>query len=309
MNNQAEESTKQSTQIVTIQRFMPIVDMVLNTVNGSSKKDYGRALRTFFTWYQDTGQTKLNRATVYAHIAKLKADGVPTSSINQRMAAIRKLIKEAAENDLIDDSLAQGIIGIKNIKTSGRKLGNWLDNKQASDMLLLTDFSLKGVRDRAILALMIGCGLRRSEVVRLTVEHLQQREGRWVILDLVGKHNRTRTVPMAAWIKALIDTWLLNSQVASGVIFRPVNKDGRMKNTPLSTQAIWYIVQEHAPIDGLAPHDLRRTFAKLASKGGSPIAQIQKSLGHESIETTERYIGEDLDLANAPSDCIRLNIK
>ena len=62
----------------------------------------------------------------------------------------------------------------------------------------------KGLRDRAILAVMIGCGLRREEVVRLDVAHLQQREGRWVILDLIGKHNRTRTVPMASWVKAIL---------------------------------------------------------------------------------------------------------
>ena len=67
--------------------------------------------------------------------------------------------------------------------------------------------TLKGLRDRAIVAVRLGCGLRRSEVIALRMEHVQQREGRWVIVDLVGKGNRVRTVPMPAWAKAAPDAW------------------------------------------------------------------------------------------------------
>jgi integrase len=76
----------------------------------------------------------------------------------------------------------------------------------------------------------------------------------------------------------------------------------------MTPQAIWYMVEQYAPVEGLAPHDLRRTFAKLADKAGAPLAQIQKTLGHASIQTTERYVGNDLDLQNAPADMVRLDI-
>jgi len=142
----------------------------------------------------------------------------------------------------------------------------------------------------------------------LTVEHLQQREGRWVILDLTGKQNRTRTVPMAAWIKALIDAWTAAATVRSGALFRPIRRGGHLQDGGMTSQAVWNVVATYAPVHGLAPHDLRRTFAKLADKAGAPLVQIQKTLGHASVQTTERYIGADQDLHNAPSDYIRLDI-
>jgi site-specific recombinase XerD len=69
--------------------------------------------------------------------------------------------------------------------------------------------TLKGARDQVILAVLLGCGLRRSELVALTFGHLQQRDGRWAIVDIVGKGNRVRTVPMPACTRVLIDKWAL----------------------------------------------------------------------------------------------------
>ena len=81
-------------------------------------------------------------------------------------------------------------------------MGNWLTRKQAQALLNAPDITkVKGLRDRAIIALLRGCGLRRSEVAALTMSHVQQRDGRWGIVDLIGKHGRIRTVPMPAWVK------------------------------------------------------------------------------------------------------------
>lgn len=304
-----------------IQPLERVADMVLNTVDERSQRDYRRALLGhtgprskgkgtlgFLPWLA-VQRTGLNRMTVNAYIAYLKAEGVTDSSINQRMAAIRKLAKEAANNGLLDDATASGIGRIDNIKIQGKKLGNWLTKSQAEQMLNApAENTAKGIRDRAILAIMIGAGLRREEVVTLTLEHFQQREGRWVILDLKGKHNRTRTVPIAPWIKARVDQWVAYAGIASGTLFLRIRRGGHLQETGMTSQAIWDVVQEYSPIDNLAPHDLRRSFAKIADKSGAPMAQIQKSLGHESIQTTERYIGSDLDLQNAPSDYIKFNL-
>jgi len=287
--------------------FQPIIDMVLNTVSERSQRDYGRALKDFMTWYQATGQQEFTKAAINAHIAALKAAGVTDSSINQRLAAIRKLAREAADNGLISESAAQPIARIANIKRQGKKLGNWLTREQARAMLAAPDTTtVKGLRDRAILAVMLGCGLRREEIVKLEAKHLQQREGRWVILDLQGKHNRTRTVPMASWVKALIDQYAQAANIAEGVLFHRMLKGAKVldKGQGMSSQAVWDIVQEYAPVPNLAPHDLRRTFAKLAAGKGAPLVQIQKTLGHASIQTTENYIGADQDLKKAPSDYI-----
>ena len=87
---------------------------------------------------------------------------------------------------------------------------------------------MKGLRDRAILAVLLGCGLRRSEVAALRFSHVQQRDGRWCIVDLKGKHGRVRTAPMPTWTKVAIDTWTFAAGVVDGSVFRPVNRADRV---------------------------------------------------------------------------------
>ena len=133
-------------------------------------------------------------------------------------------------------------------------------------------------------------------------------DGRWLIVDLVGKGRRVRSVPMPAWAKAAVDRWQC-AGLSEGRIVRPVNKGGRVAGGGLTAQAIFEIVARYSRALGLdfAPHDLRRTFAKLAHRGQAPVDQIQLSLGHASLKTTERYLGIDQDLVDAP--CDRLGIQ
>ena len=288
----------------------PIIAMVLDNVQSDrTRRDYRRALTDFLTWYQASGQSGLNKATIAAHVAHLRNEGTPDSSINQRLSAIRLFAMEAADNGLITESTAQAIKRVPNIKRQGKKLGNWLTKEQATAMINAPDTTtLKGLRDRAILAVMIGCGLRREEVVTLDVAHLQQREARWVILDLVGKHNRTRTVPMSSWVKFIVDQWLVASALTDGALFPSIRRGGHIQDGRMTAQGVWKIIEQYSPVEGIAPHDLRRSFAKMAHKAGAPVEQIQRSLGHASIQTTERYLGVDLDLQNAPSDFIKLDV-
>jgi integrase len=153
---------------------------------------------------------------------------------------------------------------------------------------------VKGLRDRAILAVLVGCGLRREEAAGLQVRHLQQREG--------------RSVPMPSWAKAVVDAWCQAAGITSGSIFLAVRRGGHVQHKAMTAQAIFNLVTEYAKQVGVtvAPHDLRRTFAKLAHKGGSPVDQIQLSLGHSSMQTTERYLGVDQNLHTAPCDQLGL---
>ena len=170
---------------------------------------------------------------------------------------------------------------------------------------------MKGIRDRAMLSVLIGCGLRRAEAAILSVSHIQQREERWAIVDIVGKRDNMRTVPMPSWAKSAIDAWTYSAQIDEGFIFRRVNKGDNLMGNGITEQAIYNVVAGYAEKlenDGIAPHDLRRTFAKLAHKGGSPIDQIQLSLGHDSINTTEKYLGVEQDLTDAPCDHLGLRL-
>ena len=295
-------------------RSQAVVEMVLDGLDSPhSQRAYGRALTDFMAWYRKTGQTRLGKATVNAYRKHLLDAGMGHSSVNQRLSAIRKLAREAADNGLLADRTANGIHRVKGVKQEGQRMGNWLDKTQAEALLDAPDAStLKGKRDRAMLAVLIGCGLRRQEVADLTVEHVQQRDARWVILDLVGKRSKTRTVPMPSWTKALIDRWTQTAGIEAGRVFRPVNKGDKLAGESMSAQAVYNAVARYVADLGLgsvAPHDLRRTFAKLAHKGGGALDQIQLALGHASLTTTERYLGVELDLANAPCDKLGLAVE
>jgi site-specific recombinase XerD len=99
------------------------------------------------------------------------------------MSAIRKLAVEATENGLLAPELAAGIQRVKSAKSIGVRAGNWLSLKQAQALLNTPDITtLQGLRDRAIIAVLLGCAVRRSEVAALTMAHVQQRDGRWCIV-------------------------------------------------------------------------------------------------------------------------------
>src|SRR6201987_6035356 len=198
--------------------------LVLDSVSSPiTKRVYNLGLHEFFAWFSQEPRNGFTKATVTAWRVALEARGLGAVSINVRITAVRKLAVEAADNGLLDPELANGITRVKGVASKGVRLGNWLSVKQAQTLLNTPDVSTtKGLRDRAILAVLLGCGLRRSEVAALTVGHVQQRDGRWCIVDLVGKHGRVRTIPMPTWVKVAIDAWTSAAGVADGQVFRPV---------------------------------------------------------------------------------------
>jgi site-specific recombinase XerD len=289
------------------------IGMVLDGLPSEhSRRAYERALMDFFRWHAKVGRPALNKALVQRYVTELRDVGLSSSSVNQRLSAIRKLVVEAADNGALDSQIAGGIRAIKGARQEGRRTGNWLTREQAQSWLGAPDTrSLKGLRDRALLAVLIGCGLRRAEAANLTLEHIQQRDGRWVLVDLIGKRDKVRSVSMPNWTKAAIDSWSTKAGVIEGFVFRAVNKGGHVVGDGITPQAIRNIVADYAEKlkhAGVAPHDLRRTFAKLAYKGGAALDQIQLSLGHESIQTTEDYLGVEQDLTDAPCDHLGLRL-
>ena len=169
---------------------------------------YNLGLDEFFEWYAQEPRAGFTKATVAAWRVALEARKLGAVSVNVRITAVRKLGVEAADNGLLAPELANGITRVKGVASKGVRLGNWLTAKQAQALLDAPDvFTKKGLRDRAILAALLDCGLRRSEVAALTTRHIQQRDGRWCVVDLVGKHGRVRTVPMPTWVNVATDSW------------------------------------------------------------------------------------------------------
>jgi site-specific recombinase XerD len=169
--------------------------------------------------------------------------------------------------------------------------------------------SLRGKRDRAILALLIGCGLRRAELVGLETEDFQIREEHCVIADLIGKGKHIRTVPVPRWAKRAVDEWTTAAGINTGAIFRRVSRLDKIWGDSITPKAIWHVVKaaaKRADIKNLAPHDLRRTCARLCHLAGGELEQIQFLLGHASVQTTERYLGCKQKLSQAVNDNLGL---
>lgn len=317
MTKQRKRSSQAELEGLTVIRLdaaeRAAIKIVLDTLPSEhSRRAYERSLREFFAWRNGQGKPSLSKALIQHYVAALREKKLSPSAINQQLSAIRKLVAEAADNQLLDQQTAISIKNIKGARSEGRRMGNWLSREAAQAWLNAPDVStLKGMRDRALLAALLGCGLRRAEAASLTYEHLQQREGRWVIVDLFGKRDKVRSVPLPAWMKAAIDEWSRASGISDGMIFRHINKGGNIMGEGITPQAIRNIVNYYSlrlADARIAPHDLRRTFAKLSYKGGAKLDQIQLSLGHESIQTTEKYLGVEQDLHDAPCDHLGLKL-
>jgi site-specific recombinase XerD len=287
--------------------------LVLDSVSSPiTRRVYNMALDEFMAWYAKEPRPGFSKATVSAWRVSLEDRKLGSSSIIVRMSAIRKLAVEASDNGLLAPEMAAGIQRVKSAKTKGVRVGNWLSLEQAQTLLSTPDATtMKGLRDRAILATLLGCGLRRSEVAALTFAHIQQRDGRWCIVDLVGKHSRVRTVPVPAWVKVAIDAWTVAADLETGHVFRPVNRGDELQGDRMSEKVVWQMLIGYAKtagLAGIAPHDCRRTCAKLCRASGGQLEQIQMLLGHASVQTTERYLGTKQDLVHAPNDAIRLKV-
>jgi hypothetical protein len=199
---------------------------------------------------------------------------------------------------------------VKGVKQLGFRAGNWLSAVQSSEVLQRAlGEGMRAKRDYAMLALLFGCGFRRSELVGLELGEIQIRQRHWAVVDLIGKGGHIRTVPIPEWAKAALDQWTKAAGVMEGRIFRAVARTGKVWGEGISQNVVWYVVKtccERVGLEHIAPHDLRRTCAKLCHDSGGELEQIQFLLGHVSVQTTERYLGCKQNLGNPVNDRFKL---
>src|ERR1700683_5674285 len=150
---------------------------VLNSLpSKESQRGYRHAIDEFSEWYCSEPRLSFNKAGVTRYRIHLESRQLAPNTINVRLAAVRRLAYEAADTGLLSPDLAAGIRGMKGSKKLGIRLGNWLTVDEARTLWQLPNtYTLKGIRDRAILAVLLGCGLRRSELIELDFDHLQRR--------------------------------------------------------------------------------------------------------------------------------------
>ena len=169
-----------------------------------SRRAYKNAIDKFIAWYCSEPRLGFNRAIVLRYRSFLESLSLSAATINLHLSAIRRLADEAAESSMLSPELAIGIRRVKGVKRLGTRIGNWLSTEQAQDLLnSIPRSTIRGKRDAALVGLLLGCGLRRSEAVSLRLDQIQLRECHWVVADLYGKGGRLRTVPVPGWCKAL----------------------------------------------------------------------------------------------------------
>jgi integrase len=278
-------------------------------VSAHTKRAYIAAFNQFFALAAATGHA-VCRALLMEYRARMIEQGLSATTINVRLSAIRKLVSEARDNNLLDPVEAARILTVPGVPKRGVRLGNWLTAQEAKRLLVVPDRgALIGKRAFAILSVLLYCALRRDELARLEMRHIQKREGRWVIADLVGKRGRVRTVPIPDVAKAALDEWLAAAGIESGFLCRQLLRSGRVLDQRISSWTVWKTVvtaAKAAGIDHLGPHDLRRSCAKFCRKAGGDIEQVQELLGHEDLSTTVLYLGTKQEIRQAVNDRIAL---
>jgi site-specific recombinase XerD len=302
-------------QLITADdRLNAILTTMLDAIGAGSRPVYEGTLRAYFAWAHENGSPTAY-SSLLGYRRFLEDRKLSIATINRQLSALRAFFRTARNMGAINEETFRQVREVKNIQSQGQKTGRWLSLEEAQRLLAAPDItSWVGCRDRAILALMLGGGLRRSEVANLRYDHLKKQNDVWVIENLLGKHNRTRTIPLQKWTAKAISVYV--NRIAevyhgpnSGYVFVSVDRHGNRRER-MTTQTVWLIVLRYARqcgIEDLAPHDLRRTYAELARDNGAMLEEIQKLLGHSSLTTTQRYLTRELDAVRV-SDFIPMEV-
>jgi integrase len=290
-----------------------VVQIVLNSLPSKhTQRNYLRGMRSFLAYWLEKGQPIPDKLFLQTYIFEMREKGVGDASINIRLCAIKYLAREAGDLGVWPESVTLAFSKVKKIPLRGTRNGIWLTLEQTQRLIDAPDVTRKkGLRDRAVLSVMLGCGLRRSEIASLRVDHIQKRSHVWVLANVLGKRNKIRTVIIPAWTKTAIDAYLAAYGITSGFLFKPLRKNADKIDRQMNPRTIERIVKIHGAKCGLpeiAPHDLRRTYAKLAYQYGARLDQIQINLGHQSLTTTQKYLGIELDLDAGPGTYLDIKI-
>ena len=228
----------------------------------------------------------------YQHVMALRSlliegDAKP-ATINHVLAAVRGVIREAWRLGLIDAETKERIVDIKSVSASTLPAGRHVGVGEIRRLFEICGATLVGARDAAMLSLLYGCGLRRSEAVALTLADYKDGE----VKVRTGKGRKERIVYSANGGRAAIDAWIAVRGTWDGALLAPVAKGGRIQQRAMTAQAVMLRLRflgKRAGIENLSPHDLRRSFVGELLDAGADISAVQQLAGHSSVTTTARY--------------------
>lgn len=277
----------------------------------TTKAQYRKALSNYLA----TGNSLTDSEAIsrYAATISKSSKAFLKSAIRLWTEAMSKGAKSQADGTIENTSKIQATLwhlesindAIQVPITKGIKAHTWLTQAEVRQLVSNCDDTLQGKRDRVVLSLLVGSGLRREELASLTFDNIKQ-QGKRMVLEVTGKGSKSRVIPISEKLASILKTW--HELVGNGFIVRSVGVSKELGDS-LSPVQIFRIVRSYGEKIGkpeLAAHDLRRTYAQLGYEAGIPITQISKLLGHSNVATTQRYLNLDLDLETTASDFIPL---
>lgn len=292
-------------------RYLTLVDEA-DHLRPTTRNQYRKALARYLA----TGHKLGDADAIAAHARELSQSSRAFLKAAIRLVTEQMALKaksEATPDNI--DSIQATLYRIEAIQqavkvrqTTGNKAHTWLTMVQLKRLMATCDDTRPGLRDRVVMALLAGAGLRRDELAALDYEAIVEqptRRRQRTVLDVQGKGVKDRVVPISDALADLLTRW--GEYVGhEGRVARSIDRHGNIGET-ISPVGIFKIVRAHGEMIGkpeLAPHDLRRTYAQMGFDAGTPITQISRLLGHSSVNTTQRYLNLELDLDTTVSDFI-----
>ena len=229
---------------------------VLNSLGSpASRRVYGYAIDQFIAWYCSEPRLAFNRIVVVRYRMYLESRGLAANTINQQLAAVRRLAHEAADSGLLSPELAAGISRVKGVKQLGFRSGNWLTEQQSSDVLNMPVAPAFAPSETTpCWPCCSAAAFAARSWSGWSWMRLQMRQGHWAVVDLIGKGGHIRTVPDSAWVKAALDEWIATAAITEGKIFRAVARTGKVWGKGISQNVVWYVVKTCCEKAGLAAH-------------------------------------------------------
>ncbi len=262
---------------------------------------YAKQVQRTFSRYQKWTDGRPDESVIVrleSYAQYLSGTGCSAGTVSAYIGHLRLVIKRLAKASgdlalLRDVSYALANVDLPKAERGERHV-KWLSDSDARILLAsVSGNSLEDLRDKVVLSLMLGAGLRRSELADLKWEQLGQQDGIQMLINIRCK-GRIRSVPiLSALVRILHRLHDELGEPADGFILFSLRKSGSFAGNGLSSGAIREIVKRRAAAVGLTvtPHDLRRTFARYAFLGGMSLLDLAQVLGHSSVKTTEKYIG------------------
>ena len=254
-----------------------------------------------FPWH------RLDRATVLALLEKLKQKGLADNTRNLYLSIIKGIAREAMLHQQMSDHQFSLIEQIRAIKLQRLAVGRALHVDEIAQLLdhCLYDEGTAGLRDAALLGILFGCGPRRAEVVTIDISKLNFADRS---IKVIGKGNKERELEMPPRTIDLVRTWLEESGLQFGPLFRPVNRWNQLAvDRRLTARGVYDIVTRRIREVGLekaSPHDLRRRFLTYLLDNGEDLATAADMAGHSSADTTRRYLRHQKKRNRAAADKI-----